>query len=202
MRELNKSKKQVIDRVNHRLARIKKIFNDQELYASLKDTISHVEGIELTTSGNVSMKSKVDALSLASLDALVQTPREILKDTVNKKIDLMLESYDNNATFTTSKNKSGGVTVNIFNDGQLVNSTTLEEQSLIDEANLQALEESSYNAMLSVFYTLEPSDITSIESVDYSDIQRAVQHSGRELTDEEYENNRNLVRDYIQKHRR
>lgn len=202
MRELSKSKKQVIDRVNHRLARIKKIFNDQELYASLKDTISHVEGIELTTSGNVSMKSKFDALSLASLDALIQTPREILKDTVNKKIDLMLESYDNNATFTTSKNKSGGVTVNIFNDGQLVNSTTLEEQSLIDEANLQALEESSYNAMLSVFYTLEPSDITSIESVDYSDIQRAVQHSGRELTDEEYEQNRNMVREYIQKHRR
>lgn len=202
MRELIKSKKQVIDRVNHRLARIKKIFNDQELYASLKDTISHVEGIELTTSGNVSMKSKFDALSLASLDALIQTPREILKDTVNKKIDLMLESYDNNATFTTSKNKSGGVTVNIFNDGQLVNSTTLEEQSLIDEANLQALEESSYNAMLSVFYTLEPSDITSIESVDYSDIQRAVQHSGRELTDEEYEQNRNMVREYIQKHRR
>ena len=202
MRELSKSKKQVIDRVNHRIARIKKVFNDQELYTALKDTISHVEGIELTTSGNISMKSKVDALSLASLDALVQTPREIIKDTLTKKIDLMLEPYDSSATFTTSKNKSGSVTVNIFNDDTLVKSATLEEQSLIDEANLQALEESSYNAMLSVFYTLEPSDIASIESVDYSDIQRAMQHSGRELTEEEYEKNRTMIKEYIQTHRR
>lgn len=202
MRELSKSKKQVIDRVNHRIARIKKVFNDQELYTALKDTISHVEGIELTTSGNISMKSKVDALSLASLDALVQTPREIIKDTLTRKIDLMLEPYDSDATFTTSKNKGGSVTVNIYENESLVKSTTLEEQSLIDEANLQALEESSYNAMLSVFYTLEPSDIASIEAVDYSDVQRAIKHPGRELTDEEYENNRNLVKEYIQQHRR
>lgn len=201
MRELSKSKKQVIDRVNHRIARIKKIFSDQELYTALKDTISHVEGIELTTNGNISMKSKVDALSLASLDALVQTPREIIKDTLTKKIDLMLEPYDSNATFTTSKNR-GSVTINIYDDGDLVKSSTIEEQSLIDEANLQALEESSYNAMLSVFYTLEPSDITSIESVDYSDIQRAMQHSGRELTEEEYEKNRTMIKEYIQTHRR
>lgn len=202
MRELSKSKKQVIDRVNHRIARIKKIFSDQELYTALKDTISHVEGIELTTNGNISMKSKVDALSLASLDALVQTPREIIKDTLTKKIDLMLEPYDSGATFTTNKNKGGSVTINIYDDGDLVKSSTIEEQSLIDEANLQALEESSYNAMLSVFYTLEPSDIASIESVDYSDIQRAMQHSGRELTEEEYEKNRTMIKEYIQTHRR
>lgn len=201
MRELSKSKKQVIGRVNNRLSRIKKVFSDQELYTALKDTVSHVEGIELTTSGNISMKSKVDALSLASLDALVQTPREIIKDTITRKIDLMLEGT-NNATFTTSKNKGGSITVNIYENESLVKSTTLEEQSLIDEANLQALEESSYNAMLSVFYTLEPSDITSIESVDYSDIQRAIQHSGRELTDEEYEKSRTMIKEYIQTHRR
>lgn len=202
MRELSKSKKQVIGRVNNRMARIKKIFSDQELYTALKDTIKHVEGIEFTDNGNVSMKSKFDAMSLSSLDALVQTPREIIKDTLTKKIDLMLEPYDSDATFTTSKNKGGSVTVNIYENESLVKSTTIEEQSLIDEANLQALEESSYNAMLSVFYTLEPSDIVSIESVDYSDIQRAIKHSGRELTDEEYEQNRTMVKEYIQTHRR
>ena len=200
MRELKKDKKHVIDRVNHRLARIKKIFGDQELYTALKDTIN-VEGVEFI-GDRISMKSKLNAYGLASLDAQVQTPREIIKDTLTKKIDLMLEPYGSDATFTTRKNRGGSVTVNIYEDGDLVKSSTIEERSLIDEANLQALEESSYNDMLSVFYTLEPSDIVSIESVDYSDVQRAIQHPGRALTDEEYEKNRTMVKEYIQTHRR